>query len=193
LIDIQTGKLEIAVDGNKESARRSVGTAAAFSPLPSSILLSTSAGATTPMVAVEEPSKPARKPVESPSPKEAAPSPAVASPPLPVVIPAPAPVASAIPEPPKPKDLMGAIRVLRQFIWELRNKKEYKNEMDAMRAKLAREQDPVRSFQIIEETAHRLSAGRADVVAALRIVRDHVARSPVGAYVENLLQQILKI
>ena len=61
-----------------------------------------------------------------------------------------------------------------------------------MRARLAREEDPLRSFAIVEETAHHLSAGRADVAAAVKIVREHVERSPVAAYVQNLLQQILK-
>jgi hypothetical protein len=192
LIDIQSGKLEIVVDGNKESARRSVGSVASFSALTPAAPIAASVNAVPPAIGTEEPPRPPLAPAKSASPKEAAaPLPAVSGA-APVVIPTPAPTAPSTPEPPRPKDLMGAIRVLRQFIWELRNKKEYKNEMDEMRAKLAREQDPVRSYQIIEEAAHRLSAGRADVVAALRIVRDHVARSPVGAYVENLLQQILK-
>ena len=87
---------------------------------------------------------------------------------------------------------MGAIRVLRQFLWEVRTKKEYQKEVESMRVRLAQEADPVRSFVIIEETSQRLAAGRGDVLAALRIVREHIERSPVGSYVQNLLQQILK-
>jgi carbonic anhydrase len=178
LIDIQTGRVEVVVDGQRELSRRSLAGSEAQSTVSAPTPVSVPAAVTA---------HPAGAPAAAPPPVASTPVPA----PLPVNIPGSPKPAPAAAERPLPKDLLGSLKVLRQAYAEMKNSKEYRAEAELIHGRVARGENLLESLDWIERNLRRLSAERPDVIAALRIVREHAERSPAGVHIQKLLNQIL--
>jgi hypothetical protein len=73
----------------------------------------------------------------------------------------------------------------------MKSNKEYRAEAERIRARVAKGGNLLEVLDWIELNMRRLSTERPDIIAALRIVREHVGSSPAGAQLQKLLNQIL--
>jgi hypothetical protein len=192
VIDIGTGGIEVLVDGGVELARRA-------SPGTRIPAVPAAAGITTPAMVPEVSELPGSAPPAAGKAAAAPPAVPTSTPTGPQAARAPVNIpASTVPPKqadgvarPIPNDLLGSLQVLLQAYAEMKNRNEFRAEAEKIRARVAKGESLLEVLDWIELNVRRLSSERPDIIAALRIVREHVDRSPAGAHLQKLLNQIL--